>query len=59
MNHRPDTPDRNVKDDSLFWDQYVKEADLYDKELVKGLGGDLDTLLIFVRRLLGAFSLPH
>ncbi|KAG8983753.1 hypothetical protein FRB93_007068 [Tulasnella sp. JGI-2019a] len=45
-------PDRGARDDSLFWNQYVKEADLFDKELVKGLGGDLDALLIFA----GLFS---
>ncbi|KAG8943379.1 hypothetical protein FRC03_002532, partial [Tulasnella sp. 419] len=37
---------------SAFWDAYNKEADIQDKELVKGLSGDLDVLLIFA----GLFS---
>ena len=31
-----------------FWDKYNKQADAYDKDLVKALALDLDTLLIFV-----------
>lgn len=32
----------------VFWEQYRIEAEAADNELVKALGGDLDTLLIFV-----------
>jgi len=32
-----------------FWDKYNKQADAYDKDLIKALALDLDTLLIFVR----------
>ena len=31
-----------------FWDKYNTQADAYDKDLVKSLALDLDTLLIFV-----------
>ncbi|KAG8998453.1 hypothetical protein FRB94_006880 [Tulasnella sp. JGI-2019a] len=36
-----------IREDYLFWGQYLKEAVLFDKELVKGLSSDLDALLIF------------
>ena len=32
-----------------LWEQYGKESDAADNELVRALGSDLDTLLIFVR----------
>ncbi|KAG8958416.1 hypothetical protein FRC03_009168 [Tulasnella sp. 419] len=37
----------SVEDYTLFWDQYMKESEAYDKEMVNGITGDLDTLLIF------------
>ncbi|KAG8958340.1 hypothetical protein FRC03_009218, partial [Tulasnella sp. 419] len=46
------SPIKTIKNSSIFWDHYVKEADLYDTEMVKGIAGDLDTLLIFA----GLFS---
>lgn len=35
----------------VFWEHYRTEAEAADNELVKALGSDLDTLLIFVRLL--------
>ncbi|KAG8956444.1 hypothetical protein FRC03_010840 [Tulasnella sp. 419] len=46
------SPAETIKNSSIFWDHYIKEADLYDTEMVKGMTGDLDTLLIFA----GLFS---
>jgi hypothetical protein len=34
-----------------FWSEYVKQSAVYDGELVEGLNGDLDIILIFVRRI--------
>ncbi|KAG8921461.1 hypothetical protein FRC02_000227 [Tulasnella sp. 418] len=53
------SPIKTIKNSSIFWDHYVKEADLYDTEMVKGIAGDLDTLLIFVRAILCALRLIH
>ncbi|KAG8958337.1 hypothetical protein FRC03_009215 [Tulasnella sp. 419] len=46
------SPAEAIRNSSIFWDHYVKEADLYDTDMVKALAGDLDTILIFV----GLFS---
>lgn len=42
-----------LKSMDVFWEQYGKEADASDKELVGALGGGLDALLVFVSVLTG------
>ncbi|KAG8941199.1 hypothetical protein FRC03_004746, partial [Tulasnella sp. 419] len=46
------SPTEAVQNSAIFWDQYVKEAEVYDTEMVGGMNADLDTLLIFA----GLFS---
>ena len=46
----------SIKDRSVLWDQYVKEAEIFDQELIGELSGDLDVLLIFVSTVPSKFS---
>lgn len=42
-------PHHGISEDSKVWTEYVNETTAHDHELISGLDGSLDVLLIFVR----------
>jgi hypothetical protein len=45
---------RGIGEESRVWREYVDESEEWDREMIKGLDGSLDVLLIFVSRIIEA-----